>query len=77
MDMEIDHYETAAAECMTPRRRESRIPADLICPPPPRKKTALYCNQRKAPPPKDGFFQPPDLEAFFIVASRRSREAFA
>ncbi|KAJ9160139.1 hypothetical protein P3X46_025570 [Hevea brasiliensis] len=61
--MEVDHE-----GCKTPRRRESRIPAALACPPAPRKKP-VFSKERS--PPKDGYFQPPDLEALFMIAPRR------
>lgn len=54
--------------CMTPRRRvQTAVPP--TCPPAPRKKQPVYVKRE---PPKGGFFQPPDLDAFFsIVAPRR------
>ncbi|EEF30808.1 conserved hypothetical protein [Ricinus communis] len=62
--MEVDHE-----GCRTPIRRECRIPAaPVACPPAPRKKP-VHIKQRD--PPKDGYFQPPDLEAFFLITPRR------
>ncbi|GFY83599.1 hypothetical protein Acr_03g0003730 [Actinidia rufa] len=51
--------------CRTPRRGGFEIPAPVICPPAPRKKVA-HVKQRN--PPKNGYFQPPDLEALFAIA---------
>ncbi|KAK1264415.1 hypothetical protein QJS04_geneDACA011305 [Acorus gramineus] len=54
----------------TPKRRESRIPAAGECPPaPPRKRSTVFGRRRA--PPKNGYFQPPDLEAFFKLVPRR------
>ncbi|KAJ4822080.1 hypothetical protein Tsubulata_031759 [Turnera subulata] len=63
--------------CMTPRHVGSRIPAaGLVCPPPPRKKPAVYYEEeRKRDPPKGGYFQPPDLEAFFTIIAPIRRQA--
>ncbi|CAK9135633.1 unnamed protein product [Ilex paraguariensis] len=56
--------EEGGGGCRTPTRD---IPAAVVCPPPPRKK-AMYLKKRK--PPKNGYFQPPDLEAFFAGPAR-------
>ncbi|KAF3449173.1 hypothetical protein FNV43_RR09901 [Rhamnella rubrinervis] len=55
-------------ECTTPKRRECRIPVMFVCPPPPKKKTV--CGTKRDPP-KDGYFQPPDLDALFVMPPRR------
>ncbi|KAL9351714.1 hypothetical protein Peur_054394 [Populus x canadensis] len=56
--------------CRTPRRSEYQIPAALVCPPPPKKKPC-HAKQRRNPP-KEGYFQPPDLEAILLnIAPRR------
>ncbi|GAU38802.1 hypothetical protein TSUD_163770 [Trifolium subterraneum] len=57
-------------ECRTPRLLQNQIPAVFICPPPPRKKP-VPGNRR--PPPKEGYFQPPDLDSFFVMR----KEAYA
>ncbi|KDP44934.1 hypothetical protein JCGZ_01434 [Jatropha curcas] len=67
--MEVDHE-----VCMTPRRRESRIPATLACPPAPKKKSVRF---KETTPPNDGYFQPPDLESIFVIAPRTRREGCA
>ncbi|KAK6942980.1 hypothetical protein RJ641_028357 [Dillenia turbinata] len=54
--------------CTTPKRSECRIPAVLECPPPPKKKKS---ENQKRDPPKNGYFQPPDLDALFSIAPRR------
>ncbi|OMO96794.1 hypothetical protein COLO4_15084 [Corchorus olitorius] len=48
---------------MTPRR-PTQTAAAPPCPPAPRKKRPVFVKRE---PPKDGFFMPPDLEAFFSV----------
>ncbi|KAF7038567.1 hypothetical protein CFC21_048737 [Triticum aestivum] len=53
----------------TPKREECRIPATLPCPAAPRKAAADFGTPRR--PPKNGYFQPPDLEALFALAPRR------
>ncbi|CAM0883529.1 unnamed protein product [Alopecurus aequalis] len=53
----------------TPKREECRIPATLPCPAAPRKAAADFGKPRG--PPKNGYFQPPDLEALFALAPRR------
>ncbi|KAE8768744.1 hypothetical protein D1007_59751 [Hordeum vulgare] len=53
----------------TPKREECRIPATLPCPAAPRKAAADFGTPRG--PPKNGYFQPPDLEALFALAPRR------
>ncbi|KAG8651350.1 hypothetical protein MANES_07G117700v8 [Manihot esculenta] len=67
--MEVDHE-----GCKTPRRWESRIPTALACPPAPKKKL-VYLKKRM--PPKEGYFEPPDLEAFFVIAPKARKEACA
>ncbi|OAY38615.1 hypothetical protein MANES_10G028900v8 [Manihot esculenta] len=68
--MEADHE-----GCKTPMHRESRILTALECPPPPARKKPVCTKQRS--PPKDGYFNPPDLEAFFTMLPRTRREACA
>lgn len=64
-----ERYETAAEEeCTTPKQRESRIPSPSVCPPPPKKKAAF---RKKRDPPKNGYFQPPELDALFVMGPRR------
>ncbi|KAJ9175737.1 hypothetical protein P3X46_014262 [Hevea brasiliensis] len=58
--------------CKTPKGHESRIPTALACPPAPKKKLVYFMERI---PPKDGYFQPPDLEAFFAIAPRTRRKA--
>ncbi|KAK2984335.1 hypothetical protein RJ640_009364 [Escallonia rubra] len=55
--------------CSTPKQGAYRIPVATECPPPPRKSRPGSVKQRC--PPKNGYFQPPDLETFFAMASRR------
>ncbi|KAK9985261.1 hypothetical protein SO802_030212 [Lithocarpus litseifolius] len=64
--------ERSEDRCTTPKRRESQIPVVLVCPPPPKKKSA---SGMKRDPPKNGYFQPPDLDAIFTMPPRR--EAWA
>ncbi|XVF55261.1 hypothetical protein PTKIN_Ptkin06aG0022900 [Pterospermum kingtungense] len=52
--------------CTTPKHRI--VPEAFQCPPPPRKK--LQGREKRAPP-KDGYFQPPDLDALFTMQPRR------
>ncbi|XWS74952.1 hypothetical protein CRYUN_Cryun01aG0042800 [Craigia yunnanensis] len=55
---------------MTPRRQiQTAAPP---CPPAPRKKQSVYVKRE---PPKNGFFQPPDLEALFSIMVPR-RDAY-
>ncbi|XVF23922.1 hypothetical protein REPUB_Repub13aG0081800 [Reevesia pubescens] len=68
--MEI--YENEEAGYMTPRRR-TQTAAPPACPPAPRKKQPVYNVKRE--PPKNGFFQPPDLEALFSIMVPTRREA--
>ncbi|GJM92596.1 hypothetical protein PR202_ga09078 [Eleusine coracana subsp. coracana] len=53
----------------TPKREECRIPTTLPCPAAPRKTVPDF--GKRPPPPKNGYFQPPDLEALFALAPRR------
>ncbi|KAG8376914.1 hypothetical protein BUALT_Bualt09G0113700 [Buddleja alternifolia] len=64
----------ADEECTTPRNPEYRIPAALVCPPPPRKKNERLTKREQ---PKNGYFDSPELDTFFVVAAaqRRSEEA--
>lgn len=56
-------------ECRTPRREACRIPVVPPCPAAPKKKKkAVYA---KRDPPKNGFFQPPELEALFATVPRK------
>ncbi|KAL5733200.1 hypothetical protein ACOSP7_032538 [Xanthoceras sorbifolium] len=55
--------------CRTPRHGGCRIPATFPCPPAPKKKP--FNSTKQQGPPKNGYFQPPDLEAIFAVAPRR------
>ncbi|XP_068669483.1 cyclin-dependent protein kinase inhibitor SMR4-like [Aristolochia californica] len=64
-----DAVEKIPEGCVTPKHGECRIPALTICPPPPKKKPIVYAKLRD--PPKNGYFQPPDLEALFALAPRR------
>jgi hypothetical protein len=59
----------------TPKREECRIPATLPCPAAPRK-AVLDLGKRRTPP-KNGYFQPPDLEALFALAPRRQASSCA
>ncbi|KAE8099367.1 hypothetical protein FH972_017356 [Carpinus fangiana] len=60
--MEVD--ERSEDGCTTPKRSDSQIPATSVCPPPPKKKAV---SGRIRDPPKNGYFQPPDLDALFTV----------
>ncbi|KAI3435354.1 uncharacterized protein J3R85_006293 [Psidium guajava] len=55
--------------CATPKHEEYRIPPPSVCPPPPKKKKPTGRKMRDAP--KNGYFQPPDLDALFSVAPKR------
>lgn len=59
----------------TPKREECRIPATLPCPAAPRKAVPDFGKRRG--PPKNGYFQPPDLEALFALAPRRQASSCA
>jgi hypothetical protein len=59
----------------TPKREECRIPATLPCPAAPRK--AVPDLGKRRTPPKNGYFQPPDLEALFALAPRRQASSCA
>ncbi|KAG2601868.1 cyclin-dependent protein kinase inhibitor SMR4-like [Panicum virgatum] len=59
----------------TPKREECRIPATLPCPAAPRK--AVPDLGKRRTPPKNGYFQPPDLEALFTLAPRRQASTCA
>ncbi|XP_002456621.1 cyclin-dependent protein kinase inhibitor SMR4 [Sorghum bicolor] len=59
----------------TPKREECRIPATLPCPAAPRKAVPDFGKRRS--PPKNGYFQPPDLEALFALAPRRQASSCA
>lgn len=67
--------ETHLEECTTPKNMECRIPPARECPPAPRKKTESRITKRE--PPKNGYFQPPDLDKFFAMGPRTTREACA
>ncbi|GKU91962.1 hypothetical protein SLEP1_g5759 [Rubroshorea leprosula] len=66
--MEEEVYESKD-ECRTPRREACRIPVVPPCPPAPKKKKEPVYVKRD--PPKNGFFQPPELEALFTVVPRK------
>ncbi|EOA21900.1 hypothetical protein CARUB_v10002381mg [Capsella rubella] len=70
MGMEVAERTTEMVEdgCTTPRSSMYRIPVASVCPPPPRKKSMVL---RKRDPPRNGYFQPPDLEALFYAQPRR------
>nr|VDD18071.1 unnamed protein product [Brassica oleracea] len=70
MDSKRDdlHEKMEEDECTTPRSGEHRIPVSSVCPPPPRKKPKVVRNRD---PPRNGYFQPPDLEALFCAQLRR------
>ncbi|KAK3406982.1 hypothetical protein EUGRSUZ_K03114 [Eucalyptus grandis] len=57
--------------CVTPRHEECRIPPPSVCPPPPKKKKQEPAGGKRRDAPKNGYFQPPDLDALFSVAPRR------
>ncbi|KAL5227473.1 hypothetical protein ABZP36_015738 [Zizania latifolia] len=59
----------------TPKREECRIPATLHCPAAPRKAVPDFGKRRG--PPKNGYFQPPDLEALFALGPRRQASSCA
>lgn len=64
--MEVDERIGAVEEgCGTPRHSGCRLPAAFACPPAPKKKPVYF---KKQAPPKNGYFQPPDLEALFAMA---------
>ncbi|GKV29970.1 hypothetical protein SLEP1_g38842 [Rubroshorea leprosula] len=64
----MERYDTEEAEgCKTPVRRGCKIPVVFECPPPPRKKSY---GGKKRDPPKNGYFQPPDLDALFSLPTR-------
>lgn len=68
--MEMEEQEV----CTTPKNQECQIPKVLECPPAPRKKTE---RRTKRELPKNGYFQPPDLDQFFAMGPRTTREAYA
>ncbi|XP_024955940.1 cyclin-dependent protein kinase inhibitor SMR4 [Citrus sinensis] len=51
--------------CTTPKHRI--MPVASVCPPPPKKKSLAA---QKRDPPKNGYFQAPDLDAFFALPLR-------
>ncbi|CAN8311520.1 unnamed protein product [Cochlearia groenlandica] len=53
--------------CTTPTRDECRIPPHPPYPPPVRRKRSLHFGGVIRQPPKNGYFQPPDLDVFFLV----------
>ncbi|KAI6675071.1 hypothetical protein NL676_002977 [Syzygium grande] len=57
--------------CATPRHEEHRIPTPSVCPPPPRKKKKMPAGGKARDAPKNGYFQPPDLDALFSADPRR------
>ncbi|KAI3474106.1 hypothetical protein Pfo_028894 [Paulownia fortunei] len=59
--------------CTTPKNPEYQIPVALVCPPPPSKQNK---RRTKREPPKNGYFQSPELDAFFGNAGQ-GRQAWA
>ncbi|KAE8692451.1 hypothetical protein F3Y22_tig00110833pilonHSYRG00082 [Hibiscus syriacus] len=60
----MESYGFAEEGCTTPKHR---IPEAFKCPPPPKKKSQGVAKRK---PPKNGYFQPPDLDALFTMQPR-------
>ncbi|KAF3334632.1 hypothetical protein FCM35_KLT21236 [Carex littledalei] len=74
--MEMESWDERGTEGWeTPRRAECQIPAVLPCPPPPKKKSVSVVAASGKVPPKSGYFEPPDLELFFMAVPRRGAYA--
>ena len=57
-----------ASGCSTPKGHRFQIPEILMCPPAPKKRRALpNCSIRRTP---IAFFNPPEIEQFFLFALR-------
>lgn len=70
-DKEYERFMAADADgCATPKHSSCEAPAKLVCPPPPKKKK--YSDEvimKKRDPPKNGYFNSPELDLFFAIAS--------
>lgn len=67
-DDDGDGENASSSGCSTPKGQRFRIPELLSCPPAPKKRrVALRCSSQIS---KVSFFNPPDLETFFLFASR-------
>lgn len=66
--LEMEGVEGIPDGCVTPKDGECQIPTAVICPPPPKKKIPLG---KRSDPPKNGYFQPPELDALFATLPRR------
>uniref|UniRef100_A0A803Q0U0 DUF1985 domain-containing protein n=1 Tax=Cannabis sativa TaxID=3483 RepID=A0A803Q0U0_CANSA len=70
MAVEDYHNHLDQPGCSTPTRPEFQIPVRYVPPPPPKKKRNPSVIGKKRVSPKNGYFHPPDLEAFFASAPR-------
>ncbi|KAF4348367.1 hypothetical protein G4B88_016791 [Cannabis sativa] len=70
MAVEDYHNHLDQPGCSTPTRPEFQIPVRCVPPPPPKKKRNPSVIGKKRVSPKNGYFHPPDLEAFFASAPR-------